>query len=37
MIFHWLLCVSYEKFLSTCGACLEVVFRLNGEQPISVH
>ena len=26
MISHWLLCIKYELFLSTCGACSEVVF-----------
>ena len=26
MIFHWLFCIKYQLFLSTCGACLEVVF-----------
>ena len=26
MIFHWLLCLQNQYFLSTCGACSEVVF-----------
>lgn len=24
--FHWLLCIQYQLFLSTCGACSTVVF-----------
>ena len=27
MIFHWLSCIQYKKFLSTCGACLEILWR----------
>jgi hypothetical protein len=26
IIFHWLFCIQYEYLLSTCGACLEIVF-----------
>ena len=26
MIFYWLFCKQYQLFLSTCGACSEVVF-----------
>ena len=26
MIFHWLFHIRNQYFLSTCGACLEVVF-----------
>jgi hypothetical protein len=36
VIFHWLLCVKYQSSHSTCGACLEVVFELSEEQPMSV-
>ena len=30
MIFHWLICIQYQLFLSTWGACSEVVLNLNG-------
>ena len=34
MFFHRLFCIKNQLFLSTSGACLEVVFKLNEEQPI---
>ena len=37
MIFHWLCYIQYQQFLSIGGACLEVVFEMNQEQPVSVH
>ena len=27
MISHWLFCIQNQRFLSTCGACLDVVFQ----------
>jgi hypothetical protein len=26
MIFHWFLCINNQEFLSTHGACVDVVF-----------
>ena len=34
MFFHRLFCIQIQLFLSTSGACLEVVCELNEEQPI---
>ena len=38
VLFQWLFCIQYQEFVSTCGACSEVVcLNLNEEQPILVH
>jgi hypothetical protein len=35
MISNWLFSTQNQKFLPTCGACLEAVFVWNEEQPVS--
>lgn len=36
MISNWLFCTQNQKFLPTCGACLEAVFVWNEEQLVLV-
>ena len=36
MVIHWLFCIKYQDFVSTCGACLEVVFEVN-EIEVQAH